>query len=413
VSAEARAASLSLRASEDPVRLAVLRDEWSELLAQAQTPNPFVSWEWLFTWWRHFGHRRPMLVLEARDGTGRLAGLAVLVGGRGPTGHRRWRFLGNGVGGADGLDLLVRADVADAARVALCEDIAARLQGWDALDLEDLPCGSPTVRVLAGMLGAAGARFAVERRFTCPAFAVTGSFSEHLRRVRRRETFSRRKRWLERQPGYAVEVATSPQQAGRAMEDFLRLHHLRWEGQGGSYGIPPGIVEDFHRNLAPLLAARGWLRLYCLKVGGQAIAAVYGLEMGRTFFFYQSGFDPAWGARSPGIVLVGETVKDAYARGLADYDFLRGTEPYKLDWAQDRRDTCAIRARPSGLRAAAIAALEDAWCGARGAARALVPRSVWATLGRARRRLEVSGYGAAFLSPREEGEGARSGGADV
>ncbi len=393
MSAAARAGSLNLLTSEDPARLAVLRDEWTELLAAAQAPSPFLSWEWLYTWWRHFGRRRPVLVLEARDGGGRLAGLTALSGGRGPGGRRRRRFLGNGVGGADGLDLLVRADAADAARVMLCEGIAGRLQAWDGLDLEDLPCGSSTVRVLARTLGVAGARFSVERRFTCPAFAVVGSFSEHLRRIRRRETFARRKRWLERQPGYAVEVATTPREAGPAMEDFLRLHRLRWEGRGGSYGIPPGITEDFHRDLAPLLAARGWLRLYRLRVGGQSIAAVYGLEMGRTFLFYQSGFDPAWSARSPGTVLVGETVKDAYARGLADYDFLRGTEPYKLDWAQDRRDTCAVRMRPPGLRAAAVAAFEEAWRAARVAARALAPRPVWAALGRARRRLEVRRLG--------------------
>ena len=111
------------------------------------------------------------------------------------------------------------------------------------------------------------------------------------------------------------------------------------------------------REVAPLLAARGWLRLYRLFVGRDAIAAVYGLETRGRFAYYQSGYDPAWSARSPGVVLVGRTVEDAYARGLTDYDFLRGTEPYKLDWAWDRRETCSVRVHAPSLRAGTAAAV--------------------------------------------------------
>ena len=174
------------------------------------------------------------------------------------------------------------------------------------------------------------------------------------------------------------------------MDDVLRLHRLRWADEGGSYGIPQGPVERFHREVAPLLAERGWLRLYRLHVEGKAIAAVYGIEIARRFFFYQSGWDPAWSARSPGVVLVGRTVEDAYARGLTDYDFLRGTEPYKLDWAQDRRETCNVRLRAPSLRATTAAAADEAWRAARGVARAVAPERVWQALRRARRNAEVA-----------------------
>jgi CelD/BcsL family acetyltransferase involved in cellulose biosynthesis len=174
------------------------------------------------------------------------------------------------------------------------------------------------------------------------------------------------------------------------MEDFLRLHRLRWAAEGGSYGIPPGsAAEAFHRDVAPLLAAAGWLRLYRLFAGHDAVAAVYGIEVGRRFHLYQSGYDPAWSARSPGLVLVGRTVEDAYARGLADYDFLRGTESYKLDWTADRRETCAVHLRAPTLRAGTAAAAEGAFRTARGLARAVAPERVWEALVRVRRSHDV------------------------
>jgi CelD/BcsL family acetyltransferase involved in cellulose biosynthesis len=292
------------------------------------------------------------------------------------------------VTGADGLDVLARSGDAAAVRDALARAVAAAVESWDLLDLEDLPCGSPTVDLLRRAAAARGAGAVVERGFVCPGFAVRGTFEEHLARVPRRETYGRRVRWFARQPGFAVDVATTPGEAGPALEDFLRLHRLRWEAEGGSQGIPPGPVEDFHREAALLLAARGWLRLYRLHAGGRAVAAVYGLEAGRRFFYYQSGYDPEWAPRSPGLVLVGRTVEDAYARALVDYDFLRGVEPYKLEWASDRRETQHVRIHAPSLRAGTAVLAREAWRGARGAARAVAPRAAWEALRRARRELE-------------------------
>jgi CelD/BcsL family acetyltransferase involved in cellulose biosynthesis len=378
------AAGIAVHASRDPRRLRELRPEWSALFDAAADPSPFLSWEWLEAWWRAFGGGRELWILEARDGAGALAGLLLLAGGFGPLGVRRWRLLGNGVTGADGLDVLARAADAALVREAIARAVAGAAGEWDVLDLEDLPCGSPTVAAVRRATAARGATARVERGFVCPGFAVRGTFQEHLARVRRRETYGRRVRWLSRQPGFRIDVAATPADAPAAMEELLRLHRLRWAAEGGSSGILPGAVEDFHREMAPRLAARGWLRLYVLRVAGEAVAAVYGLEVGRRFAYYQSGYDPAWAPRSPGLVLVGRTVEDAYARGLADYDFLRGTEPYKLDWASDRHETCTLRVRAPSFRAETAALADGAWRGARAVARAVVPAAMWHALRRAR-----------------------------
>ncbi|ABS26811.1 GNAT family N-acetyltransferase [Anaeromyxobacter sp. Fw109-5] len=389
------AGGLTVLEHRDAARLGALKEEWRALFDAAQAPSPFLSWEWLHTFHRCFAARRPIWILEARDPAARLAGLLVLSGRHGLLGERRWSLLGNGLTGADGLDVLARPDLAAAARSAVARALAAGVTRWDVLDLEDLPCGSPTLSALREAMAPTGVRTQVERGFVCPGFVVRGTFEEHLARIRRRETYGRRVRWLERQPGFRVEVTTSQEEAAAAMDDFLRLHRLRWQVEGGSSGIPPGPVEDFHRELAPLLAERGWLRLYRLFVGRDAIAAVYGLEVGRRFFYYQSGYDPAWSARSPGVVLVGRTVEDAYARGLTDYDFLRGTEAYKMDWAWDRRETCSARLQAPSVRAGTAVAAQDAFRAARGFARSVAPELVWGALRRARRSLEASGLAGA------------------
>jgi CelD/BcsL family acetyltransferase involved in cellulose biosynthesis len=375
----------------DPARLAALRPEWDELFRAAGDPNPFLSWAWQHTFWATLAQGRPLWILEARDRGGALAGVLVLVA-RGALGApRRWCLLTNGLTGSDALDVLARPGWGAPVREAVAQAIAGAVGSWDAIDLEDLSCGSATVGVLRRVLRPRGVHLEVAPRFVCPGFALRGTFEAHLAGFKRRETYLRRRRWLEKQPGCRVEVAATPGEAPAAMEDFLRLHHLRWDAEGGSDGIPRGRVEEFHRRVAPLLAEQGWLRLYRMFVGERAVAAVYGLELGRRFYYYQSGMDPAWSQRSPGLVLIGRTVEDAYRAGLTDYDFLRGTEPHKLDWAADRRETCAVRLRAPGLRAEAGAAAEEVFRRARDAARAVAPERMWSALRRVRRTVAVNG----------------------
>jgi CelD/BcsL family acetyltransferase involved in cellulose biosynthesis len=379
--------------TDDPARLAALRSEWTELFDASGCANPFLSWEWQYTWWRTFGQRRALWILEARDRGNRLAGLLVLAARASLGAPRRWSLLTNGITGTDALDVLVRPGFGPVVRGEMAHAIARAVPRWDVVELEDLPAGTATMSALRGALVPRGVRIAVEPRFVCPGFAVKGTFAEHVAGLRRRETYGRRRRWLERQPGYRVEVTARAEDCGDAMEDFLRLHHLRWDPDGGSAGIPRGLVEDFHREVAPLLAARGWLRLYRMFLADRSIAAVYGLELGGRFYYYQSGMDPEWNQRSPGLVLIGKTVEDAYAHGLTDYDFLRGTEAHKLDWAHDRRETCAMRLRAPGLRADAGAAAEEVFKAARDAARAIAPERMWSTLQRVRRNVMVNGLG--------------------
>jgi len=50
-------------------------------------------------------------------------------------------------------------------------------------------------------------------------------------------------------------------------------------------------------------------------------------------------------------VLLGHILSRCFADGLGEFDFLRGTEPYKLKWANGMRDTVRMRIQGDTLRA--------------------------------------------------------------
>jgi CelD/BcsL family acetyltransferase involved in cellulose biosynthesis len=179
----------------------------------------------------------------------------------------------------------------------------------------------------------------------CPYLVVDGDFHRWLaaRPDGTGAQWIRRRRWLERRPGFRIEVARAPGEVARAVEALLVLHRARWAEAGGSLGIAGERAAGFHREAARALAERGWAELWLLHADGAPRAALYGFQRGGRFAFYQSGLDPAWRSRSPGAVLMGAAIERAFARGLDEFDLLHGDEPYKARWADRRRELLHLR----------------------------------------------------------------------
>src|ERR671937_3127424 len=74
--------------------MAPLRAEWAALAERSGTV--FTTWEWAWSWWRHFGRDRRLLVVAVRSG-GRLVGLLPLYLWRTQP-LRVLRFVGHGPG---------------------------------------------------------------------------------------------------------------------------------------------------------------------------------------------------------------------------------------------------------------------------------------------------------------------------
>src|SRR5262245_60525392 len=53
-----------------------LREVWNDLVQDAESASIFQTWEWVTTWYEHFGSAGEIFVLTVREGQGRLVGLA-------------------------------------------------------------------------------------------------------------------------------------------------------------------------------------------------------------------------------------------------------------------------------------------------------------------------------------------------
>jgi CelD/BcsL family acetyltransferase involved in cellulose biosynthesis len=342
---------------------------WREL-HEASGAGPFMHWAWMNGAWSVLHPQRTPRVAVARDASGACVGLLPLSEERLSGGLKVWRFAADQTVGSDYLDGMVRPGREPGCLRALWKAVHERQGDFDRLELLDLPRESPSV----GMLGELFPGADTEPRYRCPLIECAGPFDAYLASRPRCDNLLRRRRWFLAQPGYAIELASRPEQVAAALDDFFRLHRLRWAVDGGSQGITSPDIEAFHRCVVPVLASEGKARIYSLRLGPDVLASVYMLSDGPRRYFYQSGYDPAWGNRSPGLVLLARTIEDAFAEGAQSYDFLRGEEAYKKEWATAERSTVSVTAAGHTLPALLYDTRIRAVRNAKSALRTLLPR---------------------------------------
>ncbi len=356
--------------------LDALRAEW-QVLFNASGAAPFLSWEWIATWQRWLNQSRTPYLLCARDGR-RLVGLAPLgveecslLGS--PIKARRVSLLGEGFGCADYLDVLAAPEYAGEATAVIFDHLAERVS-FDILELDGLAADSPSLPLLEQRFGpGAGFRYRRTPRFVCPQVELSGDWAAVLRQSRRADNFKRRLRQLRARDGFEHRVITRSAETEAAFERFFKLHEACWIDRGGSDVTGHKLLQSFHRDIVVRLAEAGLLRFDELWVEDQCRASIYGLDDGQRHCYYNSGYDPAWKSASPGLVLLGLSIEDAVRRGIKRYDFLRGTETYKFDWANTTRETVSVLVARHSLPAMLFIAREQTQSAARAFAKALLP----------------------------------------
>jgi CelD/BcsL family acetyltransferase involved in cellulose biosynthesis len=242
-----------------------------------------------------------------------------------------------GAGPSDYLDGVFAEQVKAEAAAALL----AAAEPWGAIDLPQLPAGSPllTAPVPAGW---SDERTPAE---PCPAAALPATPSprllENLRHDRRHAA----------RDGISLIAAADEAATLALLEALFTLHTARWRGRGQPGAFADPAVRRFHRQAAPALARAGLLRLYALRreADGAILAVLYGMAAKRRFYYYLGGFDPDLASLGLGTLLIGCAMEAAMDEGAAVFDFLRGRESYKYRWGAADQQTFSRRLRtPSG-----------------------------------------------------------------
>ncbi len=335
---------------------------------------PFRRWEWLESWWNHYGPKmdcgapsRELFLLAVLDSRQSLAGLAPWYVERSASQGRVVRFLGSGEVCSEYLTVLCRGGettqvaetLADWLTQAAALDNGNEANRWDVLKLSAIERGDPAITRLLDQLTERGNVVRRRRGMSCWRLELPTSWDAYLALLSKshRKQLRRMDRDVFRSGRAVMHWVHEPSQLDRALEVLVDLHQRRWRGRGQAGCFASTRFLEFHREVARRLLAVDALSMCWMELDGRPAAAEYHLTGGGIVYAYQSGIAPEWLADEPGRLSHLATVRRAIERGDTAFDFLRGDEPYKAHLRAVPREVFEARVVPARLTARARQAI--------------------------------------------------------
>lgn len=331
-------AGLTTEVVADGEAFARLRAEWNDAVARAGIPHPFLRHEWIYSWWECFGGGRQLRIIVVRRGAD-IVGIAPMM-----SEHvvmcgvpvRKLDLLHNDH--TPRTDIVV-ADTPAEIYPAIWQAIIAMADHWDVIQVSRVTNDSPTVSALQTLSAPHGLRIGLWRGDDSPYLPLAGSFESCHAALsgKFRSNLRNRLGRLTRLGEVALEIVEGRTDVERACEEALRLEASGWKERSGTAISSAPDVRRFYTLVAGRGADDGWLRLLFLTVDGRRIAAAYAACFERRLYLIKTGYDPAFAACAPFKLLTWFAIRQAYAEGLREVDFLGDAEPWKLEWTMASR----------------------------------------------------------------------------
>ncbi len=327
---------------------ASLRSEWNDLLDRSFIASPFLTWEWMFTWWQSYcveDQDCELCIVVARH-DGNLSALLpgylrqhVFLGRR----LHVFSFLGTDYESSDYLDMIASESAPASLATGMLRYLLSAESRISLLVLDNMlnPC-----RLIGPLESYARSHrcFMVnEVRNSCPYIPIEGDYEHFINGLskRKNELLRKTRRMANK---FKAEISEVQDEANltEGIGELFSLHEWRLRSENKETQFRADVRSRFHQRVSKLFMERDILRLLQLKVAGETIATIYGFEYGQEFFAYQTGMNPEWKRHSPLFVLWGKAIEYAFGKGLKRFDFMRGAHSYKWDWTDKKRDLYRI-----------------------------------------------------------------------
>jgi CelD/BcsL family acetyltransferase involved in cellulose biosynthesis len=345
--------------------LAALEPAWNALAGSV----PFRSWDWLATWWKHYGNAarandeeaqgfdsRQLYVLAVYDdsrqplgGNSELIGVAPWYVDRTRMKGAVVRWLGSGEVCTDHLSFICGPEDADRVTRAVAEALSTQFDDWDWIDLGAVDGNDHTVEKLLTRLEERECLVSRQESDSCWVLELPASWDEYLAGLSK--SHRKQLRQLERRVLETARVkwhpVKTPDDLDQAWPILVDLHQRRRRALNEPGCFASRLFHDFHREVTGRLLLRGQLRMSWLELDGVPAAAEYHVAGGATTYAYQGGVDPNRLAEEPGRLSTILCLRAAIAEGHKHIDFLRGDEPYKAHWRAEPQASYDYRVIPN------------------------------------------------------------------
>jgi CelD/BcsL family acetyltransferase involved in cellulose biosynthesis len=325
---------------------------WDELLSKSLDNHPFLTYEWLTSWRKHFGKEKELRLFTARSEGAISLAIPVMYSPRRVFGIKHSKIEFAATPESDYHVFLVTSfQEASRAVDELIESMMEDSTDADCVEFKDVPENSLTSRLLekVNREGLGGSRSITN---SCPYIPLPKNYELYLQSLG--PNMRRNLKVWERQAlrDYTVEFVRYDKigTAEEAMKSLFELHQKRQRAKGNWGSFSDSIHRNFHTDVANAFAEKGWLALFFLTFNGKPVSTVYAYEYNKKLYAYLCGFDPEYARYRPGNLAFNNLIKYGIEKELKELDFLRGGEEYKTRWGAMVRNNFEFKIPKKGFK---------------------------------------------------------------
>ncbi len=313
--------------------LASHQDDWNHILNQCASHVPFLTYQYLHTWWQTLGGGEwpedSELVLIAAFREDRLVGVAPLFHAENILGKQALMFVG-AIEVSDFLDFIVKPDDLPQFLSGLIDFLISseEIPPWELLDLYNILEDSPSLETLESEAHQRGWEHKQIFLQPAPYIPLPGDFSQYLASIdkKQRHEVRRKMRNVEQSLAqanfYFVEDEAQLQAETQAFIDIMAQDPNKRDF------LTDAMVEHIHHT-AQTAFKNGWLQLAFFTLDGKKAAANMSFKYNHRLWLYNSGWEWDFRDFSPGWVLLTYLLEWSNESGIKEFDFMRGDEAYK------------------------------------------------------------------------------------
>jgi CelD/BcsL family acetyltransferase involved in cellulose biosynthesis len=328
--------------------LTALELEWKQLHSKSEPSNPFLSYDWTLACWAIREQGAELFVVTARS-AGRLVGIAPMCIER-RSGLRILRFIADDR--SDYLGFLLPREIGGIEQILL-EQLMTLEDKWDLAIFQRL---ADTYTRLHHLPAPEKTKTHQTQWTSAPFCTWEGDWESFHKRGPSwlREMRKRSRRFL--RDGCTAQCFTGVEALGR-LDSISQIEAQSWKGRHGTARLQPGTGQELLRRAFQSLGSTGEMQLWLAFVEQRAVAFQVDFVLRDRLWHYQCAYDEDFRRSRAGSVLTYLSMESAWKRGIKEFDYLSGEEPYKLERTNASRPIyhlAAHRDTPRGWLAYAL-----------------------------------------------------------
>lgn len=315
-----------------------LEPYWNNVLHDSNVDYPFLTFEWVSSWWKSFGYGKELMVLTAHnDENSPPHGIAPLMIEK-IAGIRIIKFIGTGR--SDFLDFIIKDDSEETKR-AFFNFLQAKRKSWDLILLSDILMDEANVKKMNDEAKRSGWRMDRRLYYYSPYLAIKISWPNYLSSKSRnfRHNLKREAIGLQKAGLKLVIRQLDSRHFERFFSDLVEIEKNSWKNDAGTPNMQDIQSERFYINFLKKFAERNWLNVWIGILNDAPAAYLIAFDYQEKIWFYNIAYRKEFKKYGIGSILFHHAIKAAFSLKKSECNFMRSSQAYKERWASQRRES--------------------------------------------------------------------------